>query len=117
MRLPLLRGKKKESRESTQEKLEAEYMPYKIMNRAQEVMERAIARSKRRALHTVATSSLLNEVVGSFRNLRLTRSNRVDSNVHFNAFTHEQAMLSHAEVELKKARAIDWHIRQKSKMM
>ncbi|MDH5770921.1 MAG: hypothetical protein OEZ25_06515 [Candidatus Bathyarchaeota archaeon] len=72
---------------------------------------------KRRVLRMIPPSSLLYELAGTLRDFRSTRSSRVDSSIHFSAFAHEQAVRSHTEVEIRKAQAIDWYLRQKGKMM
>jgi len=78
---------------------------------------RPFASLKRRALRVMAPSSFLNEVVGALRDLRLARSNGADSSIHLSAFIHVQAARSSTEAEFRKAQALDWYFRQKTRMM
>jgi hypothetical protein len=82
------------------------------------VAEKSAPASVRKgAIRRVFESSPLNEVVDALRNLRLTRNNALESSVSFGSSTHEQATQSRRDAEFRKAQAIEWYTRQKSRMI
>ena len=77
----------------------------------------APASVRKGAIRRVLESSPLNGVVDALRNLRLTRNNAIESSVSFGSSTFEQATQSRRDVEFRKAQALEWYTRQKSRMM